>query len=177
MSASGPSLRDIHLPPVSWWPPAPGWWLLAALLLIVCAVVITSWMRHRRRLKPWIAARQELDVLDATHASDRDDARLIAGISRLLRRIALLIDPSVVASDGIVWRAFLQRIAPDAFDRKQLDALIDAPYRARVSIDTRALVAATRRWCEVASKHRNARETRQQAIIVAAPRTQTGAPP
>ncbi|HET6906073.1 MAG TPA: DUF4381 family protein, partial [Rhodanobacteraceae bacterium] len=31
---TGPALRDIRVPPVSWWPPAIGWWLLAALVLI-----------------------------------------------------------------------------------------------------------------------------------------------
>ena len=42
-AASGPDLRDIHLPPTpSWWPPAPGWWLLAIVVLIAIATGVVD---------------------------------------------------------------------------------------------------------------------------------------
>lgn len=145
---TGPALRDIRVPPVSWWPPAIGWWLLAALVLI--AIVAGVWLvvRHHRRALPHRAARRELDALAARFARDRDPRALAAGVSKLLRRIALMIEPAAASKDLAGWRAFLERRAPGAFADEQFAALLEAPYRAHPALDAEALLAATGRWCE-----------------------------
>jgi hypothetical protein len=148
MKANGPVLRDIHVPPVSWWPPAIGWWLLAALVLIAIVAGTVFVIRHRRRAHPRRAARRELDALAACFARDRDSHALAAGLSRLLRRIALMIEPAAAAKNSAEWRAFLEHRAPGAFGDEQLGVLLEAPYRERPAFDAEALLAATRNWCE-----------------------------
>ena len=154
MNSAGPALRDIHLPQVPWWPPAVGWLLLAASIVAVLAVLAFVWLRGRKARALRRAARRELDALAERHARDLDDAGLAAGLSRLLRRIALLLQPDVVADDDSAWRGFLSDRAQAAFSDDQLDMLIEAPYRARASFDAHALIAATRRWCESALRPR-----------------------
>ena len=154
MNSAGPHLRDIHLPQVPWWPPAIGWWLLAASILVVLSVLAFAWLRGRNARALRHAVRRELDALAERHARDLDDAGLAAGLSRLLRRIALLLQPDVVADNDSAWRGFLSGRAQAAFTGDQLDALIGAPYRARASFDAHALIAATRRWCESALRPR-----------------------
>lgn len=153
-ASNGPLLRDIHLPQVSWWPPAPGWWLLATLILFAIIAIVLIAVRYRQRRRPRLAARRELDLLAARHLRDRDDAALAAGLSRLLRRAALTIDPAAATRDGAAWRAFLDCCAPGMFTDAQLDLLIDAPYRERVSFDAPALLDAARKWCERALRAR-----------------------
>ena len=154
MSTTGPQLRDIHLPQVSWWPPAIGWWLVAAAILLVLIVAVFIWLRGRRARALRRAAQNELAMLSARHARDGDDVAVAAGLSRLLRRIALLLQPGVVADNASAWREFLSARAQATFTEEQLDALTDAPYRARVSFDTGALIDATHRWCERALQPR-----------------------
>jgi len=148
MNASGPALRDIHVPTVSWWPPAIGWWLLAALALIAIVAGVLLVIRYRRRLHPRRAARRELEALAARYARDHDTHALAAGLSKLLRRIALLIEPAAAARGSPGWRAFLESRAPGAFDDAQLVTLLEAPYRPQAVLDAEALLSATRTWCE-----------------------------
>jgi hypothetical protein len=83
------NLRDIHLPdPVALWPLAPGWWLLA-LVLVALAIGIALRLRARRR-SPERHALRLLDSLAERFAQDGDRAALASGLSRLLRRIALV---------------------------------------------------------------------------------------
>lgn len=154
MNASGPTLRDIHVPPVTWWPPAIGWWMLAILALIVLAGGMALMVRARRRAQPRRAARRELEVLAARFARDRNSHALAAGLSRLLRRIALMIEPAAAAKDAAGWRAFIERRAPGAFGDEQLGVLLEAPYRAHPHFDAEDLLAAARTWCERALRAR-----------------------
>jgi hypothetical protein len=154
MNSAGPTLRDIHLPQVSWWPPAIGWWVLPAAVLLVLIAGVLVWLRGRNARALRRAARNELAVLGARHAGDGDDAALAAGLSRLLRRIALLLQPDVVANGESAWREFLSTRAQTAFTDEQVEALIDAPYRPHASFDAAALIDATRRWCERALRPR-----------------------
>lgn len=148
MNANGPALRDIHVPPVSWWPPAIGWWLLAILVLIVIVTGVLLFTRYRRRLHPRRAARRELEMLAERFGRDRDTHALAAGLSKLLRRIALLVEPAAATRDAMEWRAFLAHHAPGAFDDAQLATLLEAPYRAHAAFDAEALLAAARTWCD-----------------------------
>ncbi|HJU26511.1 MAG TPA: DUF4381 domain-containing protein [Rhodanobacteraceae bacterium] len=148
MSATGPQLRDIHVPQVSWWPPALGWWLLAALVLFAIIAGAWAWLRSSPARATRRAARRELDELSARYARDGDAVAFASGLSRLLRRIALVVQADAAAREGRAWREFLASRGRAAFTEEQLDVLVVAPYRDKVSLDVDALVAATRRWYE-----------------------------
>lgn len=126
-------LRDIHLPaPLSWWPPAPGWWLLLALLILV-AVVLGWYLRRRsRRLDLYRAAMQELDEIRQHFDKERDSRRLAAGLSRLLRRVAISLRPGedVAGLTGTAWLAWLDAQVDDhAFTEGAGQFLADGAYR------------------------------------------------
>lgn len=152
MNTDGPVLRDIHLPAdPSWWPPAPGWWLLAVLVVVALVEVLRRLYRHvgERRWRDRVAA--ELEPIVARHARERDDVRLAAELSLLLRRAARVLDPAAAALHGDAWLGFLDsRIGGDSFTRGPGSVLIDAPWRKSVELDAEALVALVRRWLAVA---------------------------
>lgn len=153
MNASGPVLRDIQLPPAAWWPPAPGWWIVAALVLL--AVGLAAWLlwRHgRQRLRR--AALREVDMLAAAYTRDGDDAKLADGASRLLRRVARVVEADAASQSGETWRGFLHRYARDAATREALDRLVATRYVAQPTLDVPALLAALRAWCGDALRHR-----------------------
>lgn len=160
-AASGPALRDIHLPPTpSWWPPAPGWWVLAIVVLIVIATGVVMLLRQwrERRWRRRVVA--ELDRIAALHAAQPNGVRLAADVSLLLRRAALLIEPGAASLHGEEWLAFLDSRFDQESSRNSDEprfrtdagrALIDAPYRraddpAQPSIDAPALLGLARRW-------------------------------
>lgn len=146
MNASGPVLRDIHLPPASWWPLAPGWWLLAlGLIFVAAAFALWWWLRQRGHLLHSVL--REIDAMEMAHAADGDDIRLADQASRLLRRVARRVDPAAAAQGGEAWRAFLHDHAHDPATRKALDDLAEARFRAHPVLDAPALVTALRTWC------------------------------
>lgn len=173
MNADGPVLRDIHVPSAAWWPPAPGWWIVAALVVLVsCAIAWLFWRRARQR--PRRASLREVDSLEAAYARDGDMARLAEGASRLLRRVARLVDPDVASLSGDAWRAFVHRYACDPETRAALDDLIATRYVAHPVVEAPVLLAALRGWCRAAL--RGGRPTRSVQPSVA-PTTPTGAQP
>lgn len=151
--ASGPELRDIHLPAApGWWPPAPGWWLLALLALVALAYAL-RWLWRRERRRRWRRrVRAELEQITATHAHGADPLRLATDLSRLLRRASLLLDPRAAALRGEDWLAFLDTHLPAGglTFRGEGKALVDAPFRrpgdAGAAVDALTLLALARRW-------------------------------
>jgi Domain of unknown function (DUF4381) len=145
-AASGPVLRDIHMPPApGWWPPAPGWWLLglAALALLAwCSIYLyRRWQQRRYRR----AVMRELDGCIAAARGDR--AVLAAALSRFLRRLCKRDEPGTAALAGDSWLAHLDRAAAsEEFTRGIGRVLIEAPYRPAVDYDAAALIALVRRW-------------------------------
>jgi hypothetical protein len=143
---NGPVLRDIHLPSASWWPLAPGWWAMLAVALLLAAGA-AWWLQRRAQRGSLRAALREVDALAATHAVDGNDGNLADGASRLLRRIALRIDPPAAAQDGAAWSAFVHTHARDTGTRRALDGLAVQRFRAQPSLDAPALLTALRVWC------------------------------
>lgn len=146
-------LRDIHLPePVSWWPPAPGWWGLFGLTLLLL-LLLWGLVNFRRRSRLKRGALASLRQLSIQYQQDGDTQQLVAQLSVLLRRLALTIHPrrQVAALTGDDWLAFLdQGVTLDgqrqAFSEGVGRALIEAPYNPASQVDSKALVALTRRW-------------------------------
>jgi hypothetical protein len=161
---NGPVLRDIQLPHASWWPPAPGWWLLAGALLLL-ATGIALWLRRCARRGPLRAALREIDALEAVHARDADDSRLVDGASRLMRRIALRVAPEVGAQTGEAWRVFVRRYARDPATMETLDRLDVARFRSRPEVDASAMLSALRSWCADALRGRVAKHADTRASI------------
>jgi hypothetical protein len=103
-------LRDWHLPgPVAWWPPAPGWWLVAGLILVALGLGWGLWRRRQRRGAAVRAALNKLADLRLQLAADGDRRRFAAGVSNLLRRLALIRYPRerVAGLTGAAWLGFL----------------------------------------------------------------------
>ena len=146
MSADGPALRDIHLPPPpGWWPPAPGWWLLAAICILFLAWAALRWRKAQRLRGRQRAILRELDRSIAE--SGGDSAALAAALSHFLRRLALRDAPEAAAYEGERWLRYLDmRGATDEFGRGIGRVLVEAPYRSTMDYDTSALIALVRRW-------------------------------
>ena len=144
--SSGPTLRDIHLPPSpGWWPPAPGWWLLLSICLL-CAVVAFIKLRKMYRMRR--VRRAILRELDRCIESARGDpVALAAALSQFLRRMVLRETPAAAAYTGERWLAYLdQRARSDEFRRGIGRVLLDAPYRLAMAYDTAALIMLVRCW-------------------------------
>lgn len=151
--ASGPELRDIHLPPPpSWWPPAPGWWIvgvLALALLIAAAVYLYKLLQRSRRRRALLA---EFERVVTAVRDDRP--KLAAELSAFLRRIARRNAPAAATIAGEAWLAYLDRIVgSDEFSTGVGRALIDAPYRMRADYDAPALIALARRALRKEAAH------------------------
>jgi hypothetical protein len=127
------ALRDWHLPdPVSWWPPAPGWWLVAGLVLALMVIALRWWRAYRRRTAPARTALAELAVLRSRLTESGDGRSFGAGVSVLLRRLALARYPrdQVAGLAGPRWLAFLDRTGgAGAFTQGPGQVLVEAPYR------------------------------------------------
>lgn len=150
---SGPSLRDIHLPPEpSWWPPAPGWWALAALSLVLLLVATWLWRRHRRVLHQRQQVLLELDRLVLRHQREGDQVALARGLHQLLRRVARRHDVSAAQQRGAAWRQTLARMPVDAATLDRLLALDQQIYRPPSSFNHAAAVVAARQWLRLALK-------------------------
>lgn len=149
------NLRDIHLPePISWWPPAPGWWLLALFLLLVIVGLWSLW-RYRRRQTPRRAALAALARLRVDFQRDGDSTAAAAGISALLRRLALRYFPrnQVAGLVGEAWLQFLDRSGGNQqFSTGPGRTLIRAPYRPAETVEIEALLNVAEAWIKSVGK-------------------------
>ena len=149
--ASGPDLRDIHLPAEpSWWPPAPGWWMVMLVLLGIFLVAIWYWRRQRRNRQQRRGILLELDRLAEQHRKDGDQAALISGMHQLLRRMARRHDVLATQQRGDAWRQTLTRVSVDAVTLERLLALDELIYRPPAAFDEAASIAAVRCWLQIA---------------------------
>jgi len=143
-SADLSRLADIVTPaPVSWWPPAPGWWILCAALLVVLAILAHRALLRYRRNAYRRAALADLSTLAAI-----DDGASLAGISSVLKRVALVSyrRPEVASLTGEAWAAFLDRAAgTNAFTKGPAAGLGQAAVGAPVK-DSAATLREARRW-------------------------------
>ena len=146
MEASGPVLRDIHLPAEpGWWPPAPGWWLLGVLLLAVVGWAWRHVLRRRAARRRRAAVLAEVQLLRTRWLRDGDTAQLAAGLSQFLRRLSRQVQPASVALSGEDWLAFLARHG----NADALRGLVEAAFNPAASLDVDAACDAVRRHAEL----------------------------
>ena len=143
-------LRGYHLPdPVSWWPPAPGWWLLALLGLALLLLLAWWLVRRYRRGAAARAAQAELMALRAALTQDGEAAACARGLSRLLRRFALVRFPRrlVAGLSGDEWLAFLDaQGGAGRFQSGPGRLLLDAPYRPPQDLPIAELADLVEDW-------------------------------
>jgi hypothetical protein len=144
------SLRDIQAAPIpSYWPPAAGWWILTLLLLLM---ILLAAYQGRRYYQRWQRRRQVLHHLAQLHAvsqTENDLRSFAAGLSILLRRVALTLYPrqNVAGLSQNEWLQFLDATGGQGqFQQGAGRHLITAPYTARPQIDSDALYVLARNW-------------------------------
>jgi hypothetical protein len=154
---TGPTLRDIHLPPApSWWPLAPGWWLLALLVVLLLVFGIWRWSRRssaKRARDEWLL--HELDQTQKRYREHADSAALATDLHQLLRRVALGHASDAGRLRGDAWKQMLARVPVDAVVMDRLVALEPAMYDPLATLDADAAVDAARQWLTLAAKPAN----------------------
>jgi hypothetical protein len=154
VNPSAPDLRDIHVPAApGWWPPAPGWWIVGACVLLALVLVAVRGFRMLARRRWRRRVREEFDRL-VSSPDTADPVARVAAVSRLLRRVTLVIDPQAAALPAEAWLAFLDARMPgdeSPFHRGAGRALVDLPYRRSDDAIATAnaaddVVALARRW-------------------------------
>ena len=154
-AASLANLHDIVLPPsVSWWPLAWGWYLLSALLLAGLAWGLLRWRRRRRANRYRDLALGELDALADAIGDPARQARALADLPVLLKRVALAAWPRarVAGLSGEDWWQFLDENDPGGALGEAEGAKLDhlscgrEPGAGLSEAEARGLAAAVRVW-------------------------------
>ena len=152
-------LKDIHLPEIiGWWPPALGWWLLLVLFLGVLLLVLISIRKRRERMAPYRAAMKEFDRITGDYHAHKDSTRLSQQLSVLLRRIAISIMPrsEVAGLTGEMWLEYLDKLSGQTILCSEIGRqLLQAPYRAGMTVDGDALLATCKQWISAVSRYQD----------------------
>lgn len=141
-------LRDIHLPnTVDIWPIAPGWWLLA---LVICITVWCSYWSVRRYRRRRAYRRSALLTLKHLLVSCDDDLAYLQSVNRLLKQIAVTINPreDVSRLSGEQWLSYLDQNRKDKpFTEGVGQILANGPYQpATEALDRQQLQSLVMRW-------------------------------
>lgn len=153
-------LRDIHAAPAPpWWPPAWGWWVLAAVALVLLVWAGIGLRRYLARRRYRQALLREVDHIVAQWQADQNEARAVAALSVLLRRLVVHAGDrhELAGVAGQPWVEALQAaVAGDTALEKAAAELTQAPYRPSLSTapDARSgegssvadFAALARRW-------------------------------
>jgi hypothetical protein len=144
------TLQDIHAAPLpAFWPPAAGWWILTLLVLLLISLAAYQSRRYYQR---WQRRRQVLRHLTELYAAcqtGNDLRAFAAGLSILLRRVALTLYPrrDVAGLSHHEWLQFLDATGGRGqFQQGAGQQLVTAPYSASPQIDSDALYILARTW-------------------------------
>ncbi len=143
------SLRDIHLPPpLNPWIIAPGWWiLLGSVLMLGVGLGIYGWRRyhHQRAMREGLRV---LELVFEAYAADGDSQRGSAGVSEVLKRVAMAYYPRhhVASLQGEAWFDFLVQTDARVDWALVHDALLILPYQRSQPAGLDDLFVVARTW-------------------------------
>lgn len=154
-------LHDIVTPePPSWLPQTWGWAVLTLVLIAAAIVVAIRQRRQRERNRYRTEALAELAALESRLGTDARDpearADALRALPPLLKRVALAAWPreQVAPLTQSRWTEWLRASAPEQLPEAATHLLDDLEYRSPAALaaltddDTRACIAAARRWIE-----------------------------
>lgn len=110
-------LHDIHLPtPISMGFLAPGWYLVMLSLSAIALLIFIKIRRLRKQKHYKESILQMLYALEKEHAQKPNSQKTCAGVSELLRRVALTCYPraQVAGLQGDSWLDFLSQTSAGA---------------------------------------------------------------
>lgn len=143
------NLRDIHLPhPISVWPIAPGYYVIALVLVLISLIVFFA-HNYYQRATPKREALKQLDDLLMSYQEDQDAQAAIAGVSMLLKRVALTYFPrtSVASLHTTEWVTFLETHSKALDFTTIREVLIYGPYQpTQEKISIVDLVSFAKQW-------------------------------
>lgn len=134
-------LRDIQPPPVSQIP-AIGWWFVLAACLLSFFLALRFYRRYQQQ--GWRRdARAELELLRAS-VGEAGVAESLSGVSRLVRRVALMARPraTVAALQGSAWLEELDDICGKQVFKHGYGQLLEhGPYQPSPQLSQSDLIA------------------------------------
>lgn len=142
-------LRDIHLPqPISWWPLAPGWYVL--MIIVLFLVVVIAYFIQQRRLNamPKKQALELLKIYKQQYEKEKNTQITSAGISELLRRVALVYFPreAVASLHGDAWVVFLNQTSKGIDFKPVQSMLLESPFKAPETLNLIPLITRAEQW-------------------------------
>ena len=147
-------LRDIHIPQsLPWWPLAPGVYLLLALGIMGLLIGIFLYVTRRaRRLRK--QALSELNRLKHEHLVHQQVSITAAGISVLLKQVALVVYPrsEVAALQGEAWLEFLNTSGKKLPFASVRALLLEAPFCAEYQGSIDPLFKIANAWIKQRSR-------------------------
>ncbi|MFZ4076962.1 MAG: DUF4381 domain-containing protein [Legionellaceae bacterium] len=142
-------LRDIHLPhPVSVWPIAPGYYAITLALVLICVIIFFA-HHYYQRATPKREALKQLDDLLISYQNHQDAQAAIAGVSMLLKRVALVYFPraTVASLHTTEWLNFLETHSKALDFTTIREALTYGPYQpTQEKISIVDLVSFAKQW-------------------------------
>ena len=126
-------LHNYHLPSaISWWSLAIGWWLVLFLILVLIGAIISIWLYRRKKFAAIRYAQTELIAIKISFNKDKNIAKFIRSVSKLLRRFALVHFPrdQIAKLTGAAWLKFLDDHGGQGQFQKEFNWLfIEIPYQ------------------------------------------------
>lgn len=143
-------LRDIQTPTApGWFPLATGWWVLLAVSLL--GLIAAQIYMRRLRQNHFQLAQQELRYVVSQYQENQDKQRLLLGLSRWQRQVAILAYPErkIAGLTGHNWVEFLDETMPGReFTGGYGYIFAGEVYAAQADIDADDILSLCQSWLD-----------------------------